>query len=110
VLFGDRLEIRAADELQMLGKLAGGGLLDNRRFIGQDDSPGGGAVLRQVGRIQRSLAEQQAEQRNESSSHGFPVWLRVVDCRKRRSAARRLQGQSPFWRRGSRRENTRCPT
>ena len=62
VLFGNRREIRAGNELQMLGQFARGGLLDNRRFVGQNDFPTGRAVLRQFRGIQIRLQKQQTEQ------------------------------------------------
>ena len=62
VFFGRRLEVRAGHELQMVGQFARGCLLDNRRFVGQNDFPAGRAALRQFSGIQVRLQNQQARQ------------------------------------------------
>jgi len=55
VFFGHRLEIRARHKLQVLGQFARGGLLDDRRFVGQDDLPAGRAVAGEFSGIQRGI-------------------------------------------------------
>jgi len=106
VAFGNRLESRAGHELQMLGKLARGRLLDDRRFAGQDDSPGGRAVPGQFNAVRLRLHGQETDQWKQDSLHGFSGWLQVARddgrCLLTAPAAGRTSGR-PRRRRGRRR-------
>jgi hypothetical protein len=53
----------------MLGEFARGRLLDDRRFVGQNDLPIGCAVRRQFGGIQATRQKHNAEQQKQCSLH-----------------------------------------